>query len=161
MFEIVEKPNQWDRRVRNETRAASGTSELGNRRADFWANYSKLHPDDFRLRNGFRGANVRLPVESAGLTIVLYLAKGGVGIYVGGKAGEDENEVFARVQSFENRFAERAGRELGEPGDWHCLLNSPRADMADPANWQAAADWLHESLALYREILSRTDGQEE
>ena len=160
-FEIVEKPNRWDRRVKTETRAAAGSSALGDRRADFWANYSKLHPDDFRLRDGFRGANARIPVESAGLTIVLYLAKGGVGIYVGGKVGEDQDEVFARVQSFENRFAERAGASPGEPGDWHCLLNSQRADMADPDNWRAAADWLHEKLALYREILSQPDDSEE
>ena len=160
VFEIVEKPNQWDRRVRNETRAAAGSSELGDRRADFWANYSKLHPADFRLRDGFRGANVRVPVESAGLTIVLFLAKSVVGIYASGKPGEDESAVFARLQSFEKRFAERAGLSLGAPGDYHCVRNSPRMDMSDRANWRAAADWLHEKLALYREILSQPDCQE-
>ena len=161
VFEIVEKPNQWDRRVRNETRAASGNSELGDRRADFWANYSKLHPADFRLRDGFRGANVRIPIESAGLTIVLFLAGGVVGIYVSGKPREDENAVFARLQSFEKRFAAGIDRPLGDPGDYHCVLNSPRMDMSDRDNWRAAADWLHEKLALYREILSEPDGREE
>lgn len=160
VFEIVEKPNQWDRRVRSETRAAAGNSELGDLRADFWRNYNQLYPSDHSLRDAHRSANVRVPVESVGLRIVLCLLKTGVGIYADGKRGEDKSEVFSRIQRFAKRFSERTGQSLGAPGDWHYELYSPRMDMSDRANWRAAADWLHEKLALYREILSQPDGQE-
>ena len=157
VFDVVEKPNWWDS-VRNATRA--GSSDLSERRAEFWRNYNQLYPNDHSLGDVHRSANVRIPVESVGLRIVLCLLKSGAGIYVDGKRGEDKNAVFERLQRFKNRFKERAGRSLGAPGDWHCEQYSPRMDMIDRANWRAAADWLHEKLALYREILSQPDGRE-
>ena len=87
VFEVLEHPNGWDRRVKGEARR-EGLSELGRFRRDFWNHVHDRHLGE--VRPGYAGSNVNRRVEEADLRISLYVASGSVGVFLGGTASEPE-----------------------------------------------------------------------
>ena len=60
LFEVLERPNDWDRRVREITEVNNGDGRQSRYRVflhDFWQSYAERYPDDVQLRpnhiNGF------------------------------------------------------------------------------------------------------------
>ena len=147
LFEVLERPNDWDRRVRAiaETGDKSRSSELGRNRHDFWQFYTHRHLGDFRLRPGYRGSNVFLPVAS-GLVISLYLASWGVGIYL-----REQDRSDAQQTEEVEKYVEALQNELGINSNHNVLTID---DHWDRNNWPRMADWLHEQLGEYRRIIT-------
>ena len=126
---------------------------------DFWSHYADRHPND-GVRAGFKGFNPHLRVDGTEFTIKLYVA---------GRGRVENPQVGLGVITPENRsmFSGGQGRLRPHiPALAKALGYSPRGmansalitrwiDVDDPANWQQAADWLHEHIEIYRRILSQ------
>jgi hypothetical protein len=147
LFEVLERPNEWDRRVRvmAETGDKNRSSELGRNRHDFWQFYTNRHPGDFQLRPGYRSSNVFLPV-APGLVISQYLANWGVGIYL-----RERDRSDAQQTEEMEKYVEALQNELGIDSN-HNVLNID--DRWNRNNWPRMADWLHEQLVEYRRIIT-------
>ena len=147
LFEVLERPNEWDRRVRvmAETGDTNRSSEIGSNRHDFWQFYTNRHPGDFQLRPGYRGSNVFLPV-APGLVISQYLANWGVGIYL-----RERDRSDAQQTEEMEKYVEALQNELGIDSN-HNVLNID--DRWNRNNWPRMADWLHEQLVEYRRIIT-------
>ena len=68
VFEVIERPNEWDRKVGAITRSGS-LSPLGQFRRAFWAHFAKVLPDAPGPRSGYASSNVYHRVEPADLYI--------------------------------------------------------------------------------------------
>ena len=147
LFEVLERPNDWDRRIRAmaETSDKNKSSELSRNRHDFWQFYTNRHPADFQLRPGYRGSNVFLPV-APGLVISQYLASWGVGIYLRERDRSDAQQTD-EVQ----KYVAALQHELGLDSNHNGLTID---DHWDRNNWPRMADWLHEQLGEYRRIIT-------
>ena len=72
VFEIRERPSEWDRRIRDPS--TETLSEVARFRRDFWAFYSGRHPGDLDLRPGYRHSNAYDRVEKLDVWISQFLA---------------------------------------------------------------------------------------
>lgn len=150
VFEILERPSNWDRSVR-ETAAREGLSELGQFRRDFWAHVAKRYPSE--VRPGYAGSNVYHLVEEAGLRISLYLAGHGVGMFLCGKHGESSDAASSRIDPYlEPLKTALEVEQINNSG--HSFL---RTKTSDRANWDSMADWLHDRRLTYKRVLCETE----
>ena len=154
LFEVLEKPSKWDRQLRAVSRKSHEDS-TESRRA-FWMHYAERHPDDGISPDAVKwGTTFGHDVESADLAIRQYVETSGnrIGIYLRGKWGEPQVEAFDRIKRYEAAL-QKEGIELGDE-EWPAI-KSLLINMADKANWDNAADWLHEYLHIYRRILAQS-----
>ena len=148
IFDVLERPNEWDRRVQA---ARSGLSELGEFCREFWGYYAERHPED-GVRSGHAGTNVYHELEDAGLRISQYLARAskGVGIYIAlhTRDGRPKEEVRELRRGYEvlvrKEIDVKDGSEIG-------FLS---LDPSERSNWPKIAEWLHGRLDVYRAALS-------
>lgn len=150
VFEVLERPSNWDRSVR-ETATSGDLSDRGQFRRDFWAHVAKNHPGE--VRPGFAGSNVNHHVKEAGLRISQYIAWDRVGIFLGGTRGEPEDAVLPRIDPYlEPLRAALEGEQINKWGTSFCQI-----DTSDRANWDSMAKWLHDRRLIYEQVLRETE----
>ena len=146
IFEVLERPNEWDRRVQEATRTGE-LSELGQFRRTFWNHVASKYPNE--VRSNYAAAYVRHDVEGVELAITQYLAQREVGVFLVGKRGEPDKEVLARIKPYRKSLRQELGAKAGDKWGTSVLA----VDTRDPANWDRAADWLHEQRKKYERVL--------
>ena len=150
-FEVVERPNNWNRRVRDLS-GTSGLSETGQFRREFWTYYAERHPGDIqRVR---ATSNQWVYVEEADLNISLALVRDKVGLFLRGNTGERGETYWERALPSEAAFRDQFPHwPVDEPiydcAEWMYV------DPRDRDNWPQMAGWLHEHLSIYRRILTQ------
>lgn len=149
VFEVLERPNEWDRRVQESTRTGELTA-LGQFRRNFWNHVASKYPSE--VRRDYAAGYVRHHVEGVELAITLYLAQREVGVFFFDKRGESEKNQQARIRPYRKALE----KELGEkPRDkWGTTILA--MNTTDKANWDRAADWLHERRKTYEQVLRET-----
>ncbi len=123
---------------------------LGQFRRAFWNHVASKYPSE--VRRDYAAGYVHHHVEGAELAITQYLAQREVGVFFFGKRGESEKDQQARIRPYRKALAE----ELGErPRDkWGTTILEMHT--TDEANWDHAADWLHERRKKYEQVLRNT-----
>lgn len=152
LFEVLEKPNDWDREVAVETRAARRDPEIGTRRLAFWKHlvdrYPEMRADGAPDRNSSRWR--QLP--EIGLVVSYFQAEDGVGVFVRGPRGSNRDEILARLLDREQELEERIGHPIGRRPDFP-FSHRFSARINDEENWPAMADWLQQEVARVAAIL--------
>ena len=146
VFEVLEHPNGWNRRVKGEARR-EGLSELGRFRRDFWNHVHGRHLGE--VRPGYAGSNVDRRVEEADLRISLYVAAEKVGVFLGGNPSEPEDALQVRIDPYREPLRAALGGE--ELGRW--AGTALKIETSDRANWDRMADWLHDRRVIYERVL--------
>ena len=145
IFDVMARPNGWERRMQAAARDAETRSDLATTRRAFWTRYLERHPGDAALGVEITGAgsNWLAPRKDVGLVVAIYRASNGVGVFLRGPRGVTPAEIQTRFAPVAARFAAETGpiRTLGDernhPADQFTI------DTTDPAAWDEAADWLH------------------
>ena len=150
VFDVLERPSNWDRSVR-ETATRGDLSDIGQFRREFWAHVARRHPGE--VRPGFAGSNVNRHVNEAGLRISQYVAQGSVGIFLGGTRGESEDAVSSRIDPYREPL--RTVLEVDQIGKWGSSVW--KIDTSDRANWDSMAQWLHDRRLIYERVLRETE----
>ncbi len=144
LFEVLERPNDWDRRIRDMTESSNEDSRLSRLRKfrhDFWTIYAEFYPDDVQLRPDHIHSNVYHWIE--GVFVSQYLAQKGVGIYLAESHRSYDDEVRILVTIYQDILS----RELGASADFLPI------DSNNRDNWPQMVTWLHERLAQFRRII--------
>ena len=154
IFEVLERPNEWDRQVQVATRPV-GLSEKGVFQRDFWAHCLARWESPPKLRPNYALPHVwRKLVPESGLRVVMYVSKNGTGVYLGGKSqNEDKARVQARANLYRESLREAMGLEdflSGNNADCRSVLD---IYSHDGSNWDRMADWLDDARQKYEEIL--------
>lgn len=154
LFEVLERPSEWDRRVRTMAREENVENiERRQFRREFWGFYAGRYPDD-RVSVGAT-SNQWVYVEEADLNISLALVRNKVGLFLRGNRGENTEMSRERILAYEEAFRNQfphwpADEPIYDCAEWSALTNSH-----ERSNWPQMADWLHEHLEIYRGILTQ------
>lgn len=148
VFEVLERPNEWDRRVQESARTGE-LSDVGQFRRDFWNHLASKHPGDVKPNRAVSW--VSHYVKKAGLGVTLYLAYDAVGLYLTGKRGERTDALRAKADPY--RVPLEQELDVGPLDEWYGI--SLDLNMRDRTNWDRAAEWLHEKRLAYEGVLRR------
>ena len=156
LFEVIERPNNWDRQVASVKRTNEGEmSELGQFRLSFWTHFCEAYPEE----GAPDGASSRWK-ELPGTTGVLvqYLAKTQVGVFVRPERGQDAEALREELEPIASDISQSVGAEIGDGK--YLFSKSFAADTRDEANWPAMSRWLHEQAELYTRAFASAVGGE-
>jgi hypothetical protein len=150
VFEVIERPLEWDRRVRVIAQERAGLSEIGQFRREFWTCYAERYPED-GVRPGHAGSNTWHRVEGMDHTVSQYLAQGHVGVYLRG--GESRDDAKSCEDALGAELSVESNPNARESG--HFAVSTMPVDTKERGNWQGMADWLHERLRSYQGVLEK------
>ena len=149
VFEVVEKPNTWERGLGKTVRAAE--SKLSQLRERFWNRYLELHPGSFKPS---RHSNVWLPMNHDGsIVLSMYVAGNSGGMFLRGRFGTDG----AEVADFMTRHAEQLDEVLGpsqmatEGYYYGASIDIP---LQDTERWDELIAWMDEKRSHYLETVA-------
>ena len=150
IFEVLEKPHDWDRRMQAINRAVSSPgrvndrlSRLRRKRRDFWQAYAEQYPGEVDIAADHSHSNIYHQV--GGAMVSQYVADGSVGIYLVEQSRTYDREASRLVSSYTE------GLQLNLGGSTEDLS----IDTNNRDNWPDMIDWLHGKLAEYRQVMER------
>jgi hypothetical protein len=153
VFDVLIKPNRWEKRLQSVARESQDLSPIGQLRKAFWEHYLLQYPEDGR--DGVAGAysNRWRTVRPAGLVISYYWSVKSVGLFVRGLRGMDSHAVFDILAPHQQLIEEKLGVRMGSEDSEVFLGLELFADTKDPAEWDRLARWLHDKTAHYESVL--------
>lgn len=153
MFEVVGRPNEWERRLQAIAQETRPISSVGQFRTEFWTHYLNRFPDELK-HGGVGGATSRWrSLSEIGLAISLYVAQKEVGLFIRGLRGASQLEVFDLLVPHADQLTEITGSTLGSPEQKYFFLKTSQGNTADRGNWDTLADWLHSTADTYESAL--------
>lgn len=154
LFDVVERPNDWERSVQKAARETSDTSGLNAFWRDWWTHYLAKHPSGDERPFALSVRWIAIP-ETA-LFVAQFIAEGGVGVYVRGDRGVPREETVRVLEGVTEKLAERLGAPMDGRVKNHHFGKRLRIDTRDRANWDVMADWVHDEAARYVQVVSQT-----
>ena len=148
IFDVLEKPNGWDRRLQRAARQGELT-ELGRFRQEFWAHVALRHK--LNIKPGFAAANFYTYIKKANLRISLFVSTNRVGIFLVGSRNVSRDSALPRIQPFLEPLRKSMKGEQMLESDFG--QSSLKIDTRDRANWDCMADWLNERRLIYERVL--------
>lgn len=150
IFEIIERPNGWERSIQKQAREARPRGAFGEFRRAFWTHFLNRHPAEqvFGAADG-NSSRWRAPVD--GFVVVQYVSQKRVGVFIRGGRGVSSEQTAEELEPYRDRLEQT----LGEPpnGDNFFFIKRLRIDASDRANWDRMSDWLHEQAEAYVAVL--------
>lgn len=158
VFEIAEKPNDWDRRLTASRKGSEGGSTaLGDRREAYWSAYVERHPGTRVPVN--RGGWISFTPDGApSAKVVLWVGKTETGIFVRGHsslaAGEFADLIAPNIPAIQATL----GVET-IPGDGIWLGQRRSGGLEDLSGWPGLQDWQEQQLERYIAALNDVLGE--
>lgn len=151
VFEVLARPNNWDRQVQAAQRNSTDLSDIGKFRRAFWESYLEKHPSDAALGVSETAASsVWLEVEAPNaINVAIWIAKTRVGVFVRGPRGSDGSDLAPRLKLVAAQLEEKLGANFGHANGAYFFSLEQQFDMEDPKERTAAMDWLHQMAHLY------------
>ena len=154
VFDVLERPNEWDRRVQG-IRRHEGLTERGRFHQEFWAFYAQRYPDD-GVPESHATPIFRCGVDGKDVEIGLSLwGTDGVGIYfLPARDPRDRrrnipSEVAReQLRGREDGIRERLGVAIGDYQDYW-FMDQRRSDSTNRGNWPELVKWMHQRLGEY------------
>lgn len=153
MFEVVGRPNEWERRLQAIAQETRPISSLGQFRTDFWTHYLNRFPDELKHGKAGGATSRWRSLSDLGLVITLYLAQKEVGVFIRGQRGTSQQEVLDLLVPHADRLAEITGIKLGSPDQKYFFLKASRGNTSERETWDTLADWLHSTADTYEAAL--------
>lgn len=135
IFEVIEKPNHWERQVREEF--TGSRAENVKRYREFWTHYARRHPGDgVKANHGSANAWIRPHNEAPAISLAFSYASGYAGIFF------TTQRDFSRdaLKEWRSKHRQIISDKLGGGENWKSF------DTHNRENWDAICDWLHEKL---------------
>jgi hypothetical protein len=151
LFEVLEKPNSWDKSLQRTARAARSSStppEVSARREGFWSAYANRDPSVERDLRAGPGGSVRWrPVPDTGIVVSRFVSKTHVGLFLRGGRGRGGEVTLPRLEAAAEMLQAELGVPLGNPD--FPFVKERGVDWDDAAEVEQAADWLVEKTTRY------------
>ena len=156
VFEVVVKPNTWERQLQSIAKETQSSSGVGEVRKKFWTYYLEKYPEEGQYGPANGSSNRWRPVIEAELVVSSYISKTSVGLFVRGHRGVDQKEVWNQIEPFTEELIRKTGGSITSDGSFHDFW---RIDTSNESNWDEMADWLYQKSRTYENALSEM-GQE-
>ena len=161
IFEVVERPNGWDRKLTETRREATGERDpLSDTRLAFWERYCQRSPEAAALGvKPMRAWNAYFPMAGKAALLSVFVAQKYVGAYVRAPWRSDEEDLHARLEPHADRLSALVGSELTD-GRGHFLRKRAEYLYSDPSQWDAIIDWMEDVRRTYTAALEQVLGEE-
>ncbi len=163
VFDVVARPNNWERKLHAADPARRERSELSQKRFQFWEAFVKGYPSATKDGQPTYWSNRWRILPESDLIISLLLAKRSVGIFLRGPSGSNHEVTKARLLEHEAELSERLGVPIGN-GAWYFFDSDKSGDFTDQEQHPQLIQWLGEKVDLYertcREIFESGRKQE-
>ena len=156
VFEVVVKPNTWERQLQSAAKERQSVSEVGEFRKKFWSRYLEKYPDEVHYGPANANSNRWRTVTESDLIVSSYIAKRSVGLFVRGHRGVDRKEVGDQLEPFMEELIRKTEGRISSDGS---IGSFWRIDTSNESNWEDMADWLYQKSLIYATALSEM-GQE-
>ncbi|PCI11652.1 hypothetical protein COB72_00440 [bacterium] len=154
IFDVVERPNNWERAVHAKTAQREGNSKLTQNRYEFWTAYvDRVDGERERTGDAGKSSNRWRVLEELGFIISLYAAKDGVGAFIRGLPRANGAEVRETLIPHEAALTEKLGNRIGDGTD-HFFQSWKPGDYTDKDQRDQLIDWLAGKAELYEQVLS-------
>lgn len=145
LFDVVERPNDWDRRLQEAAQESRDLSAVSARRQDFWAHAAAKYPGS-GLTPG-QSSSRWISVGVRDLVVSAYVGGNRVGVFLRGGRGQGEAVLADVLLPNAEALATALGVELGNTD--FPFTSRLELDMTEPGNWDRAADWLAGEIGRY------------
>lgn len=156
IFEIVEKPNDWDRRLIRKAREASAGSEVGDKRSAFWQAYLDRIPEaaEWGLRP-LRLSSAWVPIAGIGheAYLSMWVGSDDCGAFLRGGRGSDGREIADALAPHAAELERKLDATFAGSGG-NLLWKRGRLSFSDPQNWPAIIDWMEQTRRAYIQALA-------
>ena len=152
VFDVLERPNEWNRQVQRVSQSDELTGGLKAKR-EFWQHFVAKWPNVLNLPPGYAGFNPGCWIDEVDLKVRLWLASESVGIDVVGRQKDTREDVKERMEPYREHF-QRAFEDLASyrQEEWWITLLSVGSTY-DQRHWDDMADWIAGRFQKYVEIL--------
>ncbi len=148
VFEVVEKPNTWERTV--ERKLGRANSELSRLREGFWGRYLQRHPGLFQPT---QVSNVWFPMSpDESIILSVYVGSTESGMFLRGPRATNGRDLA----EFMEANAETLDRAFGpnqSTGNGHYYGTSTKVVLQDKDRWDELIDWMEDKRRLYEQTL--------
>ena len=147
VFEVVEKPNNWERML--GIRATAAEAELTGLRRRFWDRYIARHKGVFQST---RDSNVWIPMlPDSSVILSMYVGSKRSGMFLRGARGSDNEELDSII----SQHAERLDQEFGASQSTkkgYCYEIWIDIAIREEDRWDELIDWMEVQRQRYAEI---------
>ena len=154
IFEIVEKPNDWNREV--QQKAKSEGSAYYDIKEKFWTALLYKYPDleEVGVKSWRYANNYITLVEEPRIELSLWIGKTKSGVFVRSGWGEGIELAEEFLQPHGASLEAALGAPLGPSGRGNHFLgkNFPKGHEQD-GDWTEIMDWMHDAASEYRDAI--------
>lgn len=150
IFEVIAKPNNWERQVRDER--TGSRAENVKRYREFWTHYARRHlGDGVKANHGLANSWISPRKEAPAISLAFSYASRHAGIFftTQPQRGFSQDALDEWLDKHRSIISNRLGRQA----HWKNF------DTHHRENWDAICDWLHEKLGQYLSIIKVDPGQ--
>ena len=155
VFEVVEKPNTWERTVERKLRRTN--SELSRLREKFWDRYLQRHPGLFQPT---QVSNVWFPMNlDESIFLSVYVGSTESGMFLRGPRATNGRELA----EFMKTKAETLDQAFGpnqSTGNGHYYGSSTKIALQDENRWDELIDWMEDRRRHYEQTLKSVAKQD-
>lgn len=155
IFEVVARPNQWERKLQVVANENNVWPQLMQFRQAFWEHYINRYPKiAFDAMSGVNSNRWR-EVASLGVVISSYVAKSGVGVFVRSKSSSADAAaaVYQTLLPFAEELGQQLDAQLGNPDGKYFFSTEYKANTSDRSRWDELVNWLYEKTETYENAL--------
>ncbi len=163
VFEVVERPNNWERQLQAKTRETQSRTKRADERTEFWAQFLEQHPEfeDLGMAANGKSSQWLAPNTAREMFLSVYLALGGVGVFLRGARGTSPGEFFERFEPTQDRFRELVSGEMKDASIDDHPATTITIDTTDRANWDEAIEWLYLKANLWLSAAETVFGEDD
>ncbi len=151
VFEVLERPNEWNRQVQEAGRTAE-RARVTQLKREFWAHYLATH-DGVPIPPDFSHHTFSYVVREAGLRIYQFVAYRDVGIYLKASGHETGDDFEARIEPYRELFQSGIENVSYRKWNWNWVTILDVGNTYDRSNWDEMANWLENQRQIFEEIL--------
>jgi hypothetical protein len=153
LFDVVEKPNKWERSL-HQTTQETVNSDVGWRRL-FWDRYLQKFPTASTDRGGGgQGSSRWRSVPGSDLIVTRWIGEGAASVFVRGDRGVHTPEIYRRLKRSQDKLETLLGSPLGD-NQWYPFEITKEFDLSDPVGSEQAIAWLEEHTNRLVSIISQ------
>ena len=150
LFEIVAKPNNWDRQIQKQVRSTGELSELSKWRLRFWEQLVERHPEQEEWDGRLATSSHWRQVPNSDIWVSIYIGKKEVGLFVRGGRSTDREDIFRQLEPHQENLEKSLGVPIGNGGkSGYFFSQKSIGDLTDESCWSEKVDWLHQMQDLY------------
>lgn len=153
IFDVVVRPNNWERRLQHLNPTREGKTELSQRRNEFWQAFVERVPNELE-RSGsaqFTSNRWRI-VENAPVIISMYLSADSIGIFIRAPHNGSHEEMRELVVSNADLLSAKLGVPMGNH-DKYFFVDAIKGNYTEASQRNKLIDWLAEKADLYEKVL--------